>query len=946
MLRDVHGHRDRRARKGSSSIRIPTRAVNLTVATSDSIGANNAQGCPDSTPATDDDEQDFCNPQTIVGSIAWEKRSNANGLLQGGATFTVGGASGPFACYDGTTNPVAVPDNGVNDFDPTAGEILFENVCPGTYTVTETVPPASFSLDPDNIRSVTVAATGTAEVIGTQGSPQECSTSSPFGDSSAADSDEADFCNPQNTPPVAVDDTYTTNEDTNLVLDAVAIGPNSSPVDNDTDANGDTLTVTAVTGASGGTVNLASGTITFSPAPNLCGAGAGAFDYTVSDGKGGTDTGHVTVNITCVDDPGTAVNDAATVVEDSSSNTINVLVNDTDPDGGSTVQSVTQPTNGTVVNNGANVSYTPNPNYCNGGSPTDNFTYTLNGGSTATVAVTVTCVNDPPVIAFTTGDTSAIEGQTKTYTFSITDPDSTTFTWENGYPSCGSSGTVFGTPTVGATSGSFQCAFPDDAPTGTSSDTTTVRAKVRDATDASNEITRDVTVNNVAPSVVVTGPSPVDEAQTLRNYVFDTTDPGVPDTFTHGPASCGASGVLVGPVVFNAATGDGNFDCRFADDNPTGTASDTSTVSITVSDDDTGSDAGSKDVTVNNVAPSVVVTGPSPVDEAQTLRNYVFDTTDPGVPDTFTHGPASCGASGVLRGPGRLQRGHRRRQLRLPLRRRQSDRHRLRHVHGHDHRLRRRHRLGRGFQGRHRQQRGAERVVTGPSPVDEAQTLRNYVFDTTDPGVPDTFTPRAGLAAGPRACCVGPVVFNAATGDGNFDCRFADDNPTGTASDTSTVTMTVTDDDTGSDAGIQVTSPSTTWRRASSSPGRARSTRRRRCAPTSSTPPTRACPTPSPTAGTRAAATGVLVGPVSFNAATGDGSFDCRFADDNPTGTALRHRPRSAMTVTDDDTGSGPRQPRRHRQQPRSRPSSSPATRPVDEGRRSHLQLRPPPTRA
>jgi len=31
----------------------------------------------------------------------------------------------------------------------------------------------------------------------------------------------------------------------------------------------------------------------------------------------------------------------------------------------------------------------PDANYCNG--PTDNFTYTVNGGDTATVAMAVTC---------------------------------------------------------------------------------------------------------------------------------------------------------------------------------------------------------------------------------------------------------------------------------------------------------------------------------------------------------------------------------------------------------------------------------------------------------------------------------------------------------------------------------------------------------------------------
>ena len=95
----------------------------------------------------------------------------------------------------------------------------------------------------------------------------------------------------------------------------------------------------------------------------------------------------------------------------------------------------------------------------------------------------------------------------------------------------------------------------------------------------------------------------MDEAQTLRTTSSTLHRPGHPTPSRTGRPDCGDAGVLVGPVTFSAATGDGSFDCRFADDNPTGTASDTSTVAITVTDDDTGSDAGSQDVTVNNVAP-------------------------------------------------------------------------------------------------------------------------------------------------------------------------------------------------------------------------------------------------------------------------------------------------------------------------------------------------------
>src|SRR5512134_1747490 len=122
------------------------------------------------------------------------------------------------------------------------------------------------------------------------------------------------------------------------------------------------------------------------------------FTYTLNGGS----TANVRVTVTCADDAPVAVDDTATVAEDSAASPIDVLANDTDPDGGpKTIASVTQPDNGTVTVAGDNqsLSYTPDPNYCNnpGAAPTDDFTYTLNGGSTATVAVTVTCADDSPV---------------------------------------------------------------------------------------------------------------------------------------------------------------------------------------------------------------------------------------------------------------------------------------------------------------------------------------------------------------------------------------------------------------------------------------------------------------------------------------------------------------------------------------------------------------------
>lgn len=98
----------------------------------------------------------------------------------------------------------------------------------------------------------------------------------------------------------------------------------------------------------------------------------------------------------------TAVDDAASVIEDSSANSIAVLANDTptgNPIDPATVAISTPAVNGEAVANiDGTVSYTPNTNF-NG---TDSFNYTVrdtlgNISNAATVTVTVTAVNDPPV---------------------------------------------------------------------------------------------------------------------------------------------------------------------------------------------------------------------------------------------------------------------------------------------------------------------------------------------------------------------------------------------------------------------------------------------------------------------------------------------------------------------------------------------------------------------
>lgn len=189
---------------------------------------------------------------------------------------------------------------------------------------------------------------------------------------------------PVNDNPVAGDDSDSTAEDTPVDIDVLA---------DDTDVDGDSLSISGVTNPPNGTATVVSGKVHYVPDADY--HGPDSFDYTVSDGQGGTDTGHVTVTVSSVNDPPVAAHDTATVTEDTPK-TIDVLANDTDPDSALSIASVTNGAKGSVTNNGTSVTYVPALN----ATGSDTFTYTLAGSGpdlTATVDVTIDNVNDLPV---------------------------------------------------------------------------------------------------------------------------------------------------------------------------------------------------------------------------------------------------------------------------------------------------------------------------------------------------------------------------------------------------------------------------------------------------------------------------------------------------------------------------------------------------------------------
>ncbi len=201
---------------------------------------------------------------------------------------------------------------------------------------------------------------------------------------------------PVNYPPDAVDDSRTTDEDNPESIDVLF---------NDSDIDEDILLLECFTQPANGVVtrdemgtpgDTSDDQLTYTPDGDW--NGDDSFTYTVDDQNDETDTATVDVTVTPLNDPPDAVDDIDTTPEDTAV-TIDVLFNDTDPDGDTLLlDSFTQPANGTVARDEMGtpgdtsddqLTYTPDGDW-NGD---DSFTYTLDDQNdetdTATVQVTV-----------------------------------------------------------------------------------------------------------------------------------------------------------------------------------------------------------------------------------------------------------------------------------------------------------------------------------------------------------------------------------------------------------------------------------------------------------------------------------------------------------------------------------------------------------------------------
>jgi VCBS repeat-containing protein len=189
-----------------------------------------------------------------------------------------------------------------------------------------------------------------------------------------------------NDPPIANDDTYTTNEDTVLTVAAPGV------LGNDTDAENDPLTAVLNTSPGNGSLTLNSNG-SFSYTPNANFNGSDSFTYRANDGQSNSNIATVTITVNAVNDPPTAVGDTYSTNQGTTLTVAapGVLGNDSDAENDPlTAVLNTPPSNGSLtLNSNGSFSYTPNANF-NG---SDSFTYRANDGQSnsniATVSLTV-----------------------------------------------------------------------------------------------------------------------------------------------------------------------------------------------------------------------------------------------------------------------------------------------------------------------------------------------------------------------------------------------------------------------------------------------------------------------------------------------------------------------------------------------------------------------------
>ncbi len=185
-----------------------------------------------------------------------------------------------------------------------------------------------------------------------------------------------------NQAPTVAGQSVTTPEDVGVPITFVGKDPENAP-----------LVFTIVTAPKNGTITGTGANRTYTPQSNF--SGTDSFTFKASDGKLDSAAGTVSIVVTPVNDAPRTLTQSFTTDEDIPV-AIKLVGDDAENDPLAFII-VAPPKNGTLSGTGANLTYTPKPDF-NGSDP---FTYKVNDGkldsAVATIGITVTAVNDRPL---------------------------------------------------------------------------------------------------------------------------------------------------------------------------------------------------------------------------------------------------------------------------------------------------------------------------------------------------------------------------------------------------------------------------------------------------------------------------------------------------------------------------------------------------------------------
>ncbi len=362
---------------------------------------------------------------------------------------------------------------------------------------------------------------------------------------------------PVNDPPSALDDSYSgVNEGGTLTRNAV-IGV----LTNDTDTENDPLSAILVSGPANASAFTLNPDGSFSYTHNGSETISDSFTYRANDGTSDSNTATVTISITPVNNLPVAVNDSYSGASEGTTFTVNaltgVLANDLD--------SESDPLTAVLVAGPANASaFTLSPDgsfsYTHDGSETtsDSFTYRANDGTgdsnTATVTITVTPVNDPPLAV----DDSGLANENTAVILNVlnndSDIDSTIDSATvvissqptNGTAVANADGTVTYTPDTGFTgpnTDTFQYTVDDDGGQTSNLATVTVTINAPPTPVATCSTTpQDTALNGTLTATDVETPSNMLTYSLISNGAKGSVNLNSDGTYTYTPNSTGSRG--------------------------------------------------------------------------------------------------------------------------------------------------------------------------------------------------------------------------------------------------------------------------------------------------------------------------------------------------------------------------------------------------------------------